>query len=243
MSDLRLLYGGLKLGISCDKVLSDNCDYKYSLFYQKDSLSELNFLCDKYGSDKGEIATTGHPYGWPSHSYADLYEGKFAHCREYIKKVFECGIGTNDPNIPSNMGLFGKPGASLRVWREYFPNALIYGADIDRGALFQEERISTFYVDQTSAGSINLLWNTVDSNEFDLIIDDGLHTFEAGVCLFENSFPKLRQSGIYVIEDVSINSMVNFRAYFKDKNYRVEFVNLYRPDKPLSDNSLIIIRK
>ena len=42
----------------------------------------------------------------------------------------------------------GKPGASLRVWRDYFPNAIIYGADIDKDILFAEERIKTFYIDQ-----------------------------------------------------------------------------------------------
>ncbi len=243
MSNLHLLYGGLTLSVSSDTMLGDNCDYKYSVFYQKNLESDLSALCDKYGSDKGEIVSTGHPYPWPSHNYADFYEGIFGHCRQYLKNIFECGLGTNKQNVPSNMGTLGKPGASLKIWREYFPNAQVYGADIDKGVLFQEERISTFYVDQTSPDSIDMLWKAIHTNELDLIIDDGLHTFEAGVCLFEHSFSKLRQCGIYIIEDVSVHSMVNFRSYFKSKNYKVEFVNLYRPNAPLGDNSLIVIRK
>ncbi len=243
MSDLHLLFGDLTLNISCDSMLGDNCDYRYNVFYQKDLASELSALCDKYGSDKGEIVSSGHPYPWPSHNYADFYEGLFGHCRHYMKNIVECGLGTTNLNVPSSMGTLGKPGASLRIWREYFPNAQIYGADIDKNILFQEEKISTFYVDQTSPDSIDMLWKAIHSTEIDLIIDDGLHTFEAGVCLFEHSYSRLRQSGIYIIEDVAVHSMVKFRSYFKSKNYKVEFVNLYRPNRPLADNSLIVIRK
>jgi hypothetical protein len=52
------------------------------------------------------------------------------------------------------MGRTGTPGASLRAWRDYFPNAEIYGADIDREILFEEERISAFYVNQLSESAI-----------------------------------------------------------------------------------------
>ena len=34
------------------------------------------------------------------------------------------------------MGIKGKPGASLRVWKDYFPNANIIGVDIDENILF-----------------------------------------------------------------------------------------------------------
>jgi hypothetical protein len=243
MSDLRLLYDNLGFTISSNEMLSQNCDYRYTVFYQKNILSELSALCDKYGSDKGEIVTTGHPYNWPSHTYADFYEELFGHCRGCLKNVFECGLGTNNPHVPSNMGISGKPGASLRVWRDYFPNARIYGADIDAKTLFQEERIATFHLDQTSPESIARVWKTVDADEFDLMIDDGLHTFEAGICLFENSFFKLRTSGIYVIEDVQVDSMLKFVSYFRKNNCNVKFVNLHRPNRPLADNSLVVVRK
>ena len=108
--DLRLVYGDLKFDLSCDKILSDNCDYRYRVFYDKDTRSELSMLCDKYGSDKGEIATSGHPYDWPSHNYADFYEGKFEHCRDHIKTVFEYGLGSNNPSLPSNMDRRENPG-------------------------------------------------------------------------------------------------------------------------------------
>jgi len=53
------------------------------------------------------------------------------------------------------MGINYKPGSSLRVWKDYFKNAEIYGADLDKTILFNnEDKIHTFYVDQLDSGSI-----------------------------------------------------------------------------------------
>jgi len=217
--------------------------YSYSSYYHKNYHSLFSKLCDKYGSDKGEIDTSGNPYPWPSHTYSDYYSRLFDHCRFNITKVFECGLGTNNPNLISSMGSSGKPGASLRVWRDYFPNASVIGADIDKSILFNEERIETFFVDQTNSKLINEMWKNININDFDLIIDDGLHTFEAGICLFENSIKRLSDNGIYIIEDVHVNTLVKFEKYFDNNKYQVDFINLFRPDIDLGDNCLVVIRK
>lgn len=243
MPDIHFMHAGLRFSISVEKFLTDNCGFRYSVHYQKDQNSELNGLCERYGSDKGELTSTGHPYPWPSHNYADLYEGLFGHCRDAVRTVFECGLGTNNPDLPSSMGASGRPGASLRVWRDYFPNAHVYGADIDRNTLFQEERISTYYVDQTSAESVAAMWRQVPVETFDFMIDDGLHTYQAGVTLFENSFHKLRKGGIYAIEDITPPAMISFRSYFGQRGHRVEFVDLTTPPPGTTDNAMILIRK
>jgi hypothetical protein len=77
-----------------------------------------------------------HPCQWAFHSYADFYERLFQHCKVCIKNVFKCGIDSNDPNVPQNMGVNGKPGASLREWRDYSRTANIVGADMDKNILF-----------------------------------------------------------------------------------------------------------
>jgi hypothetical protein len=212
-------------------------------FYRKNYECELSRLCDYYGSDKGEVQSTGHPYPWPSHTYADYYSSLFSHCRLAPTKVFECGLGTNNPDIVSSMGVNGKPGASLRVWRDYFPNAKIYGADIDKEVLFEEDRIKTFYVDQLDPESIHDLWVEVGVNDFDFMLDDGLHTFEAGSTLFLNSISRLAQHGVYVIEDVNGPDLREYEMFFSQLNYRVEFISLHRPGMDLNDNSLVVIRK
>ena len=146
----------------------------------------------KYGSDKGR-----------PNNYTPLYSALFEERRGQPVRIFELGLGTNDPNAPSNMGVFGAPGASLRGWRELFPNALVYGADIDRKILFQEGRIKTFYCDQLDPSSIRELWSHPDlQGGVDIIIEDGLHTVEANVSFLEASIDHLRPGGIYVTEDI-----------------------------------------
>ena len=171
---------------------------------------ELAGLCDKYGSDKGSSKKSNHNYPWKPHSYTDFYEKLFSHKRISIDAVFECGVGTSDLNFPANMGAFGKAGASLRVWQDYFPKAFIYGGDIDSSVLFNEGRIKTYHLDQTDPSSIVSFFQLTAQNEFDLMIDDGLHTFEAGSTLFNHSNHLLKQGGVYIIEDVRPRTMKKF---------------------------------
>ena len=204
--------------------------------------SLLHELFFKYGSDKGAPLDQKHSEtGWPAHTYADLYLILFEAFRHEVKKVFECGLGTNNEGFPSNMGANGKPGASLKAWRDYFPNAHVYGADIDDSVLFQETRISTYAVDQTNSQSIQMMWENVKAVDFDIIIDDGLHTFEAGVSLFNESFGKLRAGGLYIIEDVRPEDKNKFINYFADLPNRSVFVDLLRPNQTLGDNSVIVV--
>lgn len=217
-------------------------EFKGTFYYSKNKNCELTILADKYGSDKGIIDSSKHRFPWPYHTYTDFYQRLWGHCRNCVKKVFECGLGTNNPKLPSSMGLLGKPGASLRMWRDYFPFAQIYGADIDKNILFSEERIQTYFIDQLDPELIKNCWNEIDEFDFDFILDDGLHTFNAGSCLFVNSIDRLSKNGIYVIEDVNVHDLRKYKSFFKNKNYIVDYVTMYKKNF-LGDNSLVVIRK
>ena len=144
------------------------------------------------GSDKG---------GW--HNYTTLYFPLFSPSRDESLRVFELGLGTNNADVDSNMGAMGVPGASLRGWTRFFPKASVFGADIDARILFEADRIKTFQCDQTDPDSIKRLWENADLREnFDIIIEDGLHEFAANKCFFENSIHKLRDKGYFIIEDL-----------------------------------------
>ena len=158
------------------------------------SNSKLSGLMNNYGSDKG--GKNNH------HNYADYYSEIFFHKRKEIKNFLEIGLGTNNISVPSNMGKDGTPLASLRAWRDFFVNANIYGADIDKNILKNEDRIKTFYVDQTNPSTISELFNNIGVNNFDVILEDGLHEFNANICFFENSIKYLSSDGTYIIEDV-----------------------------------------
>jgi hypothetical protein len=185
------------------------------IFYNKNYTNLLADLFDKYGSDKGSNTQPPHVFDWVPNAYADLYSFLFDSIRNQTKLIFECGIGTNNPKLTSSMGERGKPGASLRAWKEYFPNAEIYGADIDTTIQFKEKRITTGFIDQLDPTSIRKFFETHNLRGINIAIDDGLHTYEAATTLFENVYPLLSKNGIYVIEDIHPYEMKRFIDYFK----------------------------
>jgi hypothetical protein len=145
----------------------------------------------KWGSDKAK------------NSYTPLYSALFKERYDQPLRIVELGMGTNNPNLLSNMGVFGAPGASLRGWRQLFPHALVYGADIDRQILFEEDRIKTYFCDQLDRSSIQGLWSHEElKSGADIIIEDGLHTFEANISFLEHSINHLCPGGTYIVEDI-----------------------------------------
>jgi len=158
--------------------------------------------------------------------------------------VFELGLGTNNVALPSNMGANGKPGASLRGWRDYFPNATVFGADIDRNILFSEDRILTMYCDQTNPHVIQTMWEELPNMR--IIVEDGLHTFEANVTFFENSIHKLLPGGFYIIEDIANTSIHRYRdiiEIWRSKYSSLTFELVCIPHSVnIYDNNLLIVR-
>ena len=136
-----------------------------------------------------------------------------------------------------------QPGGSLRVWKSFFKNANIYGADIDKNILFYEDRIKTYYVDQGNIDSIKLLWQSVNEKDFDIIIDDGCHRYEETIVFFENSIERLRVGGLYIIEDILPSQRKKFLKYFNSIKFTYKFINFSRPEKNPDNNSLILIMK
>jgi hypothetical protein len=212
------------------------------IYYSPNPSNILTQLFQKYGSDKGSFNLNGNPYPWPPHTYSDFYDTLWNQNRSKILKVFECGIGTASPIFPANMGSSGVPGASLYAWRDYFYNAEIYGADIDHEVLLKDDRIKTYWVDQLSVESVKFLWEEIGETNFDIILDDGLHTFKAGSTLFANTIHALAENGVYIIEDVSNSDLQLYSDFFDNKGYIVEY-HLMTAEHKTYDNNLIIIRK
>lgn len=204
--------------------------------------TELCEIMHRHGSDKG-----GRP-GRSWHNYAVKYHELFAGMRQKRIDLFELGLGTNHTDTPSNMGVNGKPGASLRGFREYFPEATIVGADIDARVLFQDDRISTFRCDQTDKESIERLWAVVPQS-FDIMIEDGLHEYAANVTFFVNSIHKLKPNGVYVIEDIMTAELERWKKTIEEWTHDPRFVGLTFEIVSLpnpannGDNNLVIARK
>lgn len=207
------------------------------------SPTDLCHIMGKHGSDKG---SSNIKTSW--HNYTLVYESLFRDIRYNSLRVFELGLGTNNTSIPSNMGKYGRPGASLRGWAEYFPNAEVFGADIDSNILFTEPRINTFFCDQTNPHVIKYMWKEPAlEQQFDIIIEDGLHTYEANVCFFENSIHKLAINGTYVIEDIMNKDIPRFEPKIdewkiKYPDFTFSLVRLQSEVNPV-DNNLLVVKK
>lgn len=157
---------------------------KYSNNFDYQNLVSL-FL--KYGSDKAKSKL--------SYIYFEIFNNY------KINSLLEIGLGSNNLEIRSNMGIGGKSGASLRAFRDYL-KIQIYGADLDKNILFKEDKISTFYVDQLNVNTIKDLKNNLP--KLDLIIDDGLHQPDANLNIIIELIDHLNPGGILIIEDIEL---------------------------------------
>ena len=216
------------------KFFSKNENTKLNYVVNANSNSELTDLMNLYGSDKG--GKNNH------HNYSEYYSDIFFHKRKSIKNFLEIGLGTNNTNMASNMGADGTPLASLRAWKDYFINANIYGADIDKDILKDEERIKTFFVDQTNPDTITAMFNKIGVDKFDIILEDGLHEYNANICFFENAIKYLDNDGIYIIEDIYYKDKKKFINYFKKLEYSFSIVDIFHEEN-IANNCIVIIRK
>jgi hypothetical protein len=162
-----------------------------------DLTEQLRSLFAEHGSDK---STT--------HDYYRVYSDVLA--RLSVKpaiRLLEIGLGTNNELLISSMGQAGRPGASLRTFRDALPNARVYGADIDRSILFHEERIRTSWVDQLDPSSFATMTTQLGEQCFDLIIDDGLHAISANLGTLLFAISHLSPEGVFMVEDIPARTL------------------------------------
>lgn len=150
----------------------------------------LESLFTKYGTDKGI---------W---GYTPAYEKYMGGRRLRVKRVLEIGIcGYRD--IPNNV-----VGASLFAWREYFPNATIYGIDNDSRFIFNDqERIKTACINAYDTEALHatlhkFLEDDIGYRGFDLIVDDAVHDPFPQLSLMNDLAPFMAYQGVYAMEDV-----------------------------------------
>ena len=93
-------------------------------------------------------------------------------------------------------------GGSVSLWKEYFPKARIFGADIEQQ--WTDDRTTVFKCDQSSIFDLKELAQKVPKCK--LIIDDGSHVPYHQMITFNELFRKtLSFGGIYIVEDIECN--------------------------------------
>jgi len=137
----------------------------------------LTKLANKYGCDKGTVHRG-------KHGYTFYYFNKWKEIRYKVKNIFEIGINQ---------------GASLRMLRDFFPNATIYAIDVLPERIFQSERIKTYLCNATEETDLN---NLLKGINFDIILDDGGHNNIDQQLSLSYLFKYLKHGGMYIIEDL-----------------------------------------
>ncbi|MEJ6480711.1 hypothetical protein N0Y54_05080 [Nostoc punctiforme UO1] len=165
-------------------------------FFKKLQRQVLPFV---YRNDLIKLATFYGTDKWNSHWYAQHYARHFAPLRLKKLKILEIGVGGyDDPK---------SGGESLRMWKSYFPNSMIYGIDVVDKTFLEEHRIKIFQGSQNDEDFLNKV--VAETGEFDIIIDDGSHVNEHVIKSFNVLFTALKDGGIYAVEDTLTSYLPN----------------------------------
>jgi ubiquinone/menaquinone biosynthesis C-methylase UbiE len=132
--------------------------------------------------------------------FLDIYEKHFQYLRDKPLKFLEIGVAY---------------GGSVRMWKEYFPRAEIYGIDISPECRqYAEDRIHIHIGSQNDAEFIKNFLSTVGGN-FDIIIDDGGHMMNQQMTSLKLLFNQVKPGGHYVIEDLVTSYWGRFGGSYK----------------------------
>lgn len=166
--------------------------------------ANLNRLAKIYRTDKNGV-----------HFYTPNY---MTHLHKHrLKRINLLEIGVGGYHFP-NAG-----GNSLRMWKRYFPFGKIYSLDIHDKSALEESRIKIFKGNQIDKEFLKTVTDAMGT--IDIIIDDGSHINEHVIETFKILFPKLKDGGIYIIEDTQT-------SYWKEYGGTSEDLN--RPDTMMS---------
>lgn len=121
--------------------------------------------------------------------FMDIYDFWFSPIREKVTRILELGV---------------QFGTSMMLWRDFFPNAQIYGLDIN----IEQSRVKPgtdprIHLLQGHQQDPNILIQLAHSGPYDIIIDDGSHVGEHQVASWKTLIDYTTM--FYVIEDIGIN--------------------------------------
>lgn len=136
----------------------------------------------------------------PEH-YFDVYAAHFDPIREEPLSILELGIYS---------------GASMLIWRDYFPNAKIVGLDI----MTSPQRLNPHEAaggmaciqgDQSNPSDLQRCLDQTPDGRFDVIIDDASHLGALSKASFDFLFVHgLKAGGLYFVEDYGASFMPQF---------------------------------
>lgn len=139
------------------------------------------------------------------HNFCDFYEQNL---NKNVTKLYEIGVLN---------------GASLQMWSEYYPDAQIIGFDIeDKSMLKLNSNVTVKYLDQSNITQLKDL--AANSNNVDIIIDDGSHFIDHQIMTFEILFNSLKTNGQYIIEDLHTSTLLHSGYRFNNNKGTLQYL-------------------
>lgn len=156
----------------------------------------LTNLANRFGTDKGTAE-------YPRHNYTSIYDRYFRRFRGDFFNLLE--IGVKDARFP---------GASIKMWQQYFPKAMIYGFDKASCKQFENSRVKIYRGDQGDREDLGDCMHEFGV-KFRFIIDDGSHVHKHQIMTLALLFPYIEPGGLYFIEDLHARCSKGTRGLFR----------------------------
>jgi hypothetical protein len=140
--------------------------------------------------------------------YFDIYDRHFARFRDKEVTILEIGIFQ---------------GGSLHMWKNYFGiKAKIYGIDIDSQCKkLEEENIKIFIGSQSDRKFLKEIKKSIPP--VDILIDDGGHYMDQQIVSFEELFDHVKESGVYLCEDLHTSYWLKYGGGYKRRGTFIEY--------------------
>lgn len=161
--------------------------------------------------------------------YFEIYEKYFSKYKGQKLNILEIGISH---------------GGSLQLWKKYFGDQVsIYAIDINPECKqFEDENTKIFIGSQSDRDFLDEIISQLP--ELDIVIDDGGHTMLQQIVSFEMLYLKVREGGLYMVEDTHTSYWHKFHGGLKTPGTFIEYSkdlidSLYEDHVP-NKNEIII---
>ena len=175
--------------------------------------SELCQLGKNHSTDKSPFNESLH-----RHPYTPIYSLLFSSLKNKKINFAEIGILNN---------------SSIRMWRDFFPYAYIFGFDYDDSLILnaKKDKLKKVFYKKINVKKSSSIIEAFKSckKKFDVIIDDSSHNFYDQIRIIKETTKYLKPGGVLVIEDIpkenSLYSEENFNKHLKKQFQYFDFFN------------------
>ena len=151
------------------------------------------------------------------------HEGKLIHKWDHYFDIYEKHLSKYIGQEINILEIGISHGGSLQLWKKYFGDKVnVYAIDINpQCKKLEEERVKIFIGSQSDERFLQQVIQEVP--DFDIIIDDGGHTMNQQIVSFENLYLKVKEGGIYLVEDTHTSYWNEFHGGLKKANTFIEY--------------------